>query len=103
MKTTCDPIVGNPYSAKNMAKPVSFFCPVVHAQRVCIIGDFNEWNPSSHPMERQVDGSWFLQVPLTHGHHRYLLVVDGMPVLDPNATGTTKNERDELVSLVAVS
>jgi 1,4-alpha-glucan branching enzyme len=103
MKATCDKPRGNPYSAKNMAKPVSFFCAVVHAQMVCLVGDFNEWNPTSLPMQRQADGSWYLQVPLTHGHHEYLFLVDGIPVLDPNATGTARNERNELVSLMAVS
>jgi len=40
---------------------------------------------------------------LTHGYHEYFLLVDGKPVLDPHATGTTVNFRNEPVSLVAVS
>ncbi len=54
-------------------------------------------------MERRVDGWWFLQVPLPHGHHRYRFVVDGKPMLDPQATGIARNEQNEQVSLVAVS
>ena len=54
-------------------------------------------------MQRQVDGSWFLEVPLTHGHHQYLFVVDGTPKLDPKASGIARNDRNEPVSLIAVS
>jgi hypothetical protein len=50
-----------------------------------------------------VDGWWFIQVPLTHGHHQYRFVVDGKPMLDPHAAGVARNERNEEVSLVAVS
>jgi len=54
-------------------------------------------------MQQQVDGSWFLEVPLTHGHHQYLFLVDDTPTLDPNASGVARNERNERISLVAVS
>ncbi len=54
-------------------------------------------------MQRRVDGSWFLQVQLSHGHHRYQFLVDDKPVLDPRGTGIARNERNERVSLIAVS
>ena len=93
---------GDRYSAQAMAKPINFFCNSPKAWAVQLVGDFNDWNPSAHPMEQRVDGWWFLQVPLTHGHHQYRFLVDGEPVLDPRATGVTRNERGEKVSLVAV-
>ena len=91
------------YSARNMAKPVNFYCAAPEAKAVYLVGDFNDWDPTSLPMERRVDGWWFLQVPLPHGHHRYRFLVDGQPVLDPQATGAARNEAKEEVSLVAVS
>lgn len=94
---------GNPYSAKNNAKPVSFLCTAPQAEKVTIMGDFNDWDPDAHPMERRPDGSWGLDVPLNHGHHHYLFCVDGKSVLDPNAQGIARNEQNEKVSLVAVS
>jgi hypothetical protein len=54
-------------------------------------------------MQRQVDGGWFLQVHLTHGHHLYRFLVDGKPVLDPRGTGIARNERNEQFSLIAIS
>ena len=90
-------------SARDMVKPIHFYCEAPGAKNVSLVGDFNEWNPSSHPMERRVDGWWFIEVPLTHGHHPYRFLVDGKPRLDPQATGVAHDEIDQEVSLVAVS
>ncbi len=91
------------YSARNTIKPVNFYCAAPSAQSVYLAGDFNGWDPTSHPMQRRVDGCWFLEVSLTHGHHQYCFLVDGKPVLDPKSTGIVRNERNERVSLLAVS
>jgi 1,4-alpha-glucan branching enzyme len=91
------------YSAKKMAKPVNFFCTAPLARSVSVIGDFNDWNPAASPMERRIDGAWFVQVPLTHGHHEYQFLVDGDTRTDPQAMGIGVNRKGEKVSLVAVS
>ena len=103
MNATFSKPTENFYSARNMVKPVHFFCRAPEAKAVGLVGDFNDWSPATHPMQRQVDGSWFLEVPLTHGHHQYLFIVDGEPQLDPKASGITRNDRNERVSLIAVS
>jgi len=54
-------------------------------------------------MRRRVDGWWFIEVQLTRGHHLYRFLVDGKPVLDPQGAGIARNERNERVSLIAVS
>jgi len=91
------------YSAKKATKPINFFCAASEAQSVYLMGDFNNWNPTSLPMEQRVDGWWYLQVQLTHGHHQYHFLVDGTPTLDPHAIGTARNDRYAQVSVVAVS
>ena len=91
------------YSACNMAKPVNFYCTAPGAKSVCLIGDFNGWNATAHPMRRQLDGTWLVQVKLHHGYHRYLFLVDGRPALDPKAAGCTCDERNQPVSLREVS
>jgi 1,4-alpha-glucan branching enzyme len=93
----------NRYSAKKMAKPVNFICVAPEARRVSLVGDFNDWDPEAAPMRKQVDGAWTIQIPLTHGHHRYVFVVDNHPKLDPRAQGIARNEKNERVSLLAVS
>lgn len=86
-----------------MQKPINFHCQAPHARQVALVGDFNGWHPHAHPMHRQPDGSWFAQVPLHHGHHRYVFLVDGQPALDPRANGVARNDNNERVSVIAVS
>ena len=91
------------YSAKRMSKPVNFVCHAPSAKRVFLTGDFNGWNPEAHPMHRQPDGAWLLQVPLHHGHHQYRFLVDDKPVLDPRANGVARDRTGQRASLIAVS
>jgi 1,4-alpha-glucan branching enzyme len=98
---TCDTL--SRYSAKRNLHHADFFRHAPEAKKVSIIGDFNNWNPNATPMIRQPDGRWMTSLELNHGHHRYLFIVDGEPMLDPHANGITRNERNERVSLIAVS
>jgi 1,4-alpha-glucan branching enzyme len=91
------------YSAKRTRHHVNFFCHAPGATRVSLIGDFNHWQPNVHPMRQMPDGSWMASLELPHGYHQYLFLVDGKPVLDPNASGKARNERGEPVSLIPVS
>ena len=34
-----------------------------HAKAVSVVGDFNSWVPTSHPMEKVSDGIWELFIP----------------------------------------
>jgi 1,4-alpha-glucan branching enzyme len=91
------------YSARNMSKPISFYCIAPNAQSVSVVGTFNEWNPAANVMTRQVDGAWFAQVNVNHGHHNYAFLVDGKMVLDPRATGIARDEHGARVSLMSGS
>lgn len=93
----------NRYSAKNSTRLINFIYLNPTAQSVSVIGDFNQWNPTANPMSRQPDGGWSARLALHHGHHRYQFLVDGVPTLDPRAQGVSRNERNEKVSLIAVS
>jgi hypothetical protein len=94
---------GSPCAAEANTKPVNFYCSAPVARSVSLVGDFNDWNSRAHPMHRRVDGWWFLQISVPHGHHRYRFLVDGKPVLDPRAMGVDRDESDEPVSMIAVS
>lgn len=91
------------YSPKRNLHRANFFCLAPQARQVSLLGDFNHWNPAAAPMRRMPDGRWMASLELPHGYHQYLYLVDGQPVLDPDATGKARNERNEPVSLVAVS
>ena len=92
-----------PHLAKKMAKPINFYYAVPEAKSVHLMGDFNNWNPKSLPMQRRADGWWSIQVPLSAGDHQYLFLVDGIPTLDPHAVGTAHGNRYASVSIIAVS
>ena len=91
------------YSTRHMTKPVHFFCEASGAAAVFLVGDFNHWDPGRNRMIRRVDGWWFLEVHLTHGHHRYRFLVNGKPMLDPRANGMARDDKGEEVSVIAVS
>ncbi|MGO8764489.1 MAG: isoamylase early set domain-containing protein [Limisphaerales bacterium] len=96
-------VIASPNSAKRTRHHMDFFCDAPQAQSVRLVGDFNGWDLAATPMQRMPDGRWMAGLELYHGHHQYLFVVDGHPVLDPKANGIARNDHNERVSLVAIS
>ena len=94
---------GQRYSAKNTVVAVNFMCVAPEAKEVVIVGDFNGWDPSVSAMRQAPDGSWHGSFPIHSGHHRYQFLVDGVPQLDPRATGVVKMEDESKASLLSVS
>lgn len=93
----------NPYSAHRNLRLVNFICVAPQAKKVSLVGDFNNWDPTAHPMKRMPDGAWMIQVELRHGHHRYAFLVDGVLTLDPRSQGITRDDQNRRVSLIPVS
>jgi hypothetical protein len=57
---------------------VKFVFVAPGASQVTVVGSFNGWNPSAHPMQRTpTGGTWTVTVPLGAGRHEYSFVVDG--------------------------
>lgn len=50
----------------------------VPAQRVAVVGDFNDWSGDATVMERQADGVFAAEVELERGRaYRYKFLLDG--------------------------
>jgi 1,4-alpha-glucan branching enzyme len=81
---------------------ILFQCLAPAATSVSLVGDFNNWSPSAHPMLRQSNGSWQVEVFLNRGRHYYQFLVDGEPILDPEAMCSICRQRDSKVSLIAL-
>ena len=95
--------LGSPQEyTRGIAKSVKFSYAATEAEDVYLVGDFNDWNPMSHPMRRQLDGTWLLEVAMDAGDHQYVLLVDGNVTLDPGAAGTVLSEHNGRVSLLCV-
>lgn len=85
---------------------VAFFVsPEIRARTVNLCGDFNGWSTKSHPMERQLDGSFSLIVLLESGKdYRFRYFVDGYCWFnDEAADGYVYNRYDNLESVVCLN
>jgi 1,4-alpha-glucan branching enzyme len=58
-------------------RKVTFKVRAPDAKRVQLVGDFNDWVPDSHPMERDEEGFWKIGLRLAPGKYEYKLLVDG--------------------------
>lgn len=73
---------------------VTFELPAgIDAANVSLCGEFNEWNPSSHPMKRRKDGGFSLAINLKPGRqYRFRYLLDGKRwINDPQADGLVAN------------
>ena len=75
---------------------ISIHCK--EAGEVLLAGDFNHWNPKSHPMKNAGDGEWQKTLMLKPGTYEYKFVVDGRwqtddqnPLICRNCFGTSNN------------
>lgn len=73
---------------------VTFTMPAIEdCEGLYLVGDFNEWNETSHPMERADDGAWSLTLELEPGNtHQYRFITNkGVWLNDPDAEASAPN------------
>ena len=68
---------------KPKRRRVQFALTAPGAQKVNLVGDFNDWNEKSHPMKKDPDGTWKRTALLTPGIYEYKFLVDGNWQEDP--------------------
>ena len=61
---------------------VRFTLTVSDAAAVCLVGDFNNWNQTSHLMDSDGAGTWSKTLLLAPGVYEYKFMVDGSWVND---------------------
>jgi 1,4-alpha-glucan branching enzyme len=61
------------------------------AQRVCVAGSFNRWQPEAGVLRLEADGLWHIESELEPGAHECRFVVDGVWCDDPQAAQTLPN------------
>jgi 1,4-alpha-glucan branching enzyme len=87
MKTT----LGKEKAKGRKTKKVDFDFSAPHAGSVSIAGDFNDWNPGSHPMKKDKKGVWKISLNLAPGTYQYRFYVDGDWQNDPGCTSRVEN------------
>ena len=62
------------------------------AKSVSLVGNFNNWDKSRHPMQKDGNGMWSKTVMLPQGSHQYKFLADNHWVQDPDNDKLTPNE-----------
>jgi 1,4-alpha-glucan branching enzyme len=58
------------------------------ADTICLVGDVDGWDPSSHPLDHRRDGSWTLTLDLPVGRtYEFYYLRDGQWMSDSQADG----------------
>jgi 1,4-alpha-glucan branching enzyme len=66
------------YSKDRRNCRVTFSLPTeTGAQSVHLVGDFNEWSRTSHPIPRRKDGRFSLTLSLRPGRYAFRYLMDG--------------------------
>lgn len=80
---------------------VPFRLKAPKAASVQLIGDFNGWKPGALALARSGD-RWEVLVPLPPGRYRYLFVVDGRTLPDPENKVTELTAQGQRASVRSV-
>lgn len=70
---------------------VTFSFETKIAKDVFLVGDFNGWNPKTHPMKKDGSGLWNKAVVIPPGRYEYKFLVDGNWTLDPRNSQSNPN------------
>ena len=76
---------------KMKKRKVTFALESPGANQVFIAGEFNDWNTSSHPMNKGENGSWSKSLFLPEGNYEYKFFVDDRWEIDPNNERACEN------------
>jgi 1,4-alpha-glucan branching enzyme len=72
-------------------RKVTFSMNSSDAKEVILVGDFNDWNPKKHPMQKDRNGMWVKSVIISPGKYEYKFLVDGQWKEDPKNGQTCPN------------
>lgn len=79
-------------TSKPMTKSIQFSYYAPDANKVCLAGDFNNWNTNSCSLTKSNTGDWTASVHLKPGEYLYRFFVDGEWRDDPRCCERVPNE-----------
>jgi len=87
---------------RGLVARVTFILPnSTWADTIYLVGDFNEWNRSSHPFQHGEEGTWTLTLDLEIGRcYQFRYLRDGEWISDSQADGFVGNPHGSDNSLV---
>ena len=78
-------------NVNNISRMTQFAFPAPTAQRVSLVGDFNNWDTKAGRMHKGPDGVWHLGVALKPGRYEYRFFADEIWCNDPAAEQKAAN------------
>ena len=92
----------NKSEQKIKRRRVTFSFESSDAKEVILLGDFNNWNDTIHPMKQNQKGVWGKTVMLPSGRYEYKFLVDGEWWNDPENRDVCQNCFGTLNSVIVV-
>ncbi|MFH2064360.1 MAG: glycogen-binding domain-containing protein [Pseudomonadota bacterium] len=83
-------------------KKVTFKFVSPDSGSVSLVGNFNNWDKTSHPMTRKENGEWSATVILSEGTHQYKFLADNNWQQDPENEKQVPNEFGTLNNIIDV-
>jgi len=77
---------------KVLTRKAQFEYLAPETREVCLVGNFNNWDASTHPMKKNRDGVWKTSLPLKPGRYEYRFFVDGNWENDPSCSFCVPNK-----------
>ena len=68
---------------KMKRQKVTFIFESTEAGEIFLSGDFNNWNPKTHPMKNDGTGRWKRTMMMPPGKYDYKFLADGKWIEDP--------------------
>jgi 1,4-alpha-glucan branching enzyme len=88
---------------KPAAKSVIFTLHAEKGKKVCLAGQFNDWNPVAKKMAwKAKDDVYATTVKLAPGTYEYKFVVDGVWCADPANADSVRNDQGTFNSVITV-
>lgn len=85
------------------SKAVRFEIAAAPASRVTVVGSFNRWDPTSHPLTyHPEDGLFRLTLHLPAGTYKYKFLVDGVWQMDATCPRWAMNSHGDLSCVMRV-
>ena len=92
-----------PATPVSQQQSVQFVFRAPSAERVALVGDFNDWDSEATPLREVAGGMWIVTVPLTAGRYTYTFVVDGERwMADPAAPPAPPDDSGRPSSVVTI-
>ena len=89
-------------TSKTKKGRVSFKLEAPDAQKVSLVGDFNNWNPKTHVMKKDKKGVWSKTILIAPGRYEYKFFVDGEWWNDPHNDQRVLNTFGSINNVLAI-